>query len=314
MNMGIEIKKYESTDKQIWDDFISQSKNGTFLFCRDFMEYHSDRFVDFSLLFYLKGKLIAVLPANIDDQTVYSHQGLTYGGLILSTYAKACYVLDIFSLLKEFFSIRNVNKLVYKAIPHIYHKQPCEEDLYALFRNDAKLIGRSISSTIQLDAKIPFSKLRIRMNDKALNNELFIRESNDFSAFWAILENNLAQKHHTKPTHSLQEIAALKTKFPKHIALYEACLPDRVLGGCVLFICDQVVHIQYISASSEGKKTGALDLLFNHIITVLHNAQQYIDFGISTECNGYVLNEGLISQKEGFGARGVVYDTYELEI
>ena len=38
------------------------------------------------------------------------------------------------------------------------------------------------------------------------------------------------------------------------------------------------------------------------------------DFGISTEQGGRYLNEGLIFQKEGFGARTVVYDTYELNI
>ena len=38
----MKIKKYEAEDKEIWDNFVMQSKNGLFLFLRDYMEYHSD--------------------------------------------------------------------------------------------------------------------------------------------------------------------------------------------------------------------------------------------------------------------------------
>jgi hypothetical protein len=37
---------------------------------------------DYSLLIFEEDKLIAVLPANRVSDTVYSHQGLTYGGLV----------------------------------------------------------------------------------------------------------------------------------------------------------------------------------------------------------------------------------------
>ena len=46
------------------------------------MEYHNDRFEDFSLMVYKNGKLIALLPANKKDNIVYSHQGLSYGGVV----------------------------------------------------------------------------------------------------------------------------------------------------------------------------------------------------------------------------------------
>ena len=73
-----------------------------------------------------------------------------------------------------------------------------------------------------------------------------------------------------------------------------------------------VVHAQYIASSEIGKKTGALDLLIHHLITEVYADRTYFDFGVSTENGGSYLNEGLIFQKEGFGARSVVYDTYEI--
>jgi lipid II:glycine glycyltransferase (peptidoglycan interpeptide bridge formation enzyme) len=39
-----------------------------------------------------------------------------------------------------------------------------------------------------------------------------------------------------------------------------------------------------------------------------------IDFGISTELDGRQLNAGLIDYKEGFGARAVNYDFYEMPV
>ena len=41
---------------------------------------------------------------------------------------------------------------------------------------------------------------------------------------------------------------------------------------------------------------------------------KYIDFGKSTEGNGSILNEGLISQKEGFGGRTFVYQTWSINV
>ncbi len=46
------------------------------------MDYHSDRFNDHSLVFTRKNRLIGLLPANIKDEALYSHGGLTFGGII----------------------------------------------------------------------------------------------------------------------------------------------------------------------------------------------------------------------------------------
>ena len=51
------VKKYQENDYEIWNAFIGQAKNATFLFHRDFMEYHKDRFEDFSLVIFEDEKL-----------------------------------------------------------------------------------------------------------------------------------------------------------------------------------------------------------------------------------------------------------------
>lgn len=88
---------------------------------------------------------------------------------------------------------------------------------------------------------------------------------------------------------------------------------ETPLGGAIIYDCSPVVHTQYISASPEGKSQGALDLLFYHIINNVYakSVYKYFDLGTSTREGGKVLNEPLIFQKEGFGGRGVCYDTYE---
>lgn len=312
--MSLRIEKYNAENKPVWDDFVSTSRNGTFLFYRDYMDYHSDRFHDYSLMFFENNKLIALLPVNISENIVYSHQGLTYGGLILSCEIKTPQVIEVVAKTIQFLQESGVSKIIYKSIPHIYHRYPSEDDLYALFRYKATLLSRTISSTIDLSNKLDYAELRKRQIKKAEKQNLIICESDSLSEFWTLLEANLRETHQAVPTHSLKEIQYLKKQFPANIRLFCTQKDDNILAGCLIFETDTVAHTQYISASKEGKEIGGLDLLFDHLINDIFNKKKYFDFGTSTENNGHILNQGLISQKEGFGARGVVYDTYQIEL
>ena len=310
----MQIVKYNSEYKNDWDAFVRMSKNGTFLFCRNFMEYHSDRFNDFSLMFYDKNNLIALLPGNISGDTLYSHQGLTYGGFILSADSRIESVLELFSSLIEFLNKNKIKSLIYKAVPHIYHSCPAEEDLYALFRYNAILVSRSISSTINLSKRLKYTQLRKRQIKKAISLRLEVQENNSYEKFWDVLEINLLAKHQTKPVHSQKEIIDLGSKFPKEIRLFTVSKDAQTVAGCLIFETQQVAHVQYISANEEGKQLGALDFLFDYLLNEIFTNKKYFDFGTSTEDAGHYLNVGLISQKEGFGARGIIYDTYQINI
>lgn len=311
----MEIKIYTEENKLEWDNFVRDSKNGTFLICRDFMEYHSNRFQDHSLLFYNNNKLLAVMPGHISDKNFCTHLGLTYGGLIMSTEISMLSVLNIFEHLIVTLRNQGIKKILYKSIPHIYHKLPAEEDLYALFRYKAKLSERNISSTILLSEHIAYSRSRKNGLKKAEKELLYIKESNDLETFWNILNNNLLAKYNKQAVHSLSEISYLKDKFPEEIRLYAAFdSEDKMLGGCLTFEMQQIVHAQYTAATAEGKQKGSIDLIINHIANSSRANKTYFDYGTSTESNGFLLNENLIYQKEGFGARGIVYDTYVIDL
>lgn len=311
----MEIRIYNPEYKSEWDSFVRNSKNGTFLFYRDFMEYHSDRFIDHSFMFYSDKGLIGIVPGHLNDRIYYTHNGLTYGGLIMSEGITMTDVLSIFEHLTITLRNQGIIKIIYKAIPHIYHRQPAEEDLYALFRYKATLSERSISSSILISNKMDYSKIRKRGIKKAKDANLEIAESDDISTFWKILNSNLERKYNTKPVHSLDEISLLKKRFPNEIKLFSATDQNgELLAGCLLFDMESIAHIQYIAGTTKGKQCGAIDLLIDYIINVICSDKIYFDYGTSTEDHGLYLNEKLIYQKEGFGARGIVYDIYTIDL
>lgn len=310
-----EIKRYAPTDKERWNDYVREAKNATFLLDRAYMDYHQDRFADASLLFYKEGRLYALLPAHIANDTLYTHLGLTYGGLVMDDRVTASDTLCLFEELNTYLRTQHIKRVVYRPTPSIYHLTPAEEDLYALFKVcNAQLVARSISSVIDLTHPLKWSENRRRGVKQCMKNGIEIKLSNDFAAFWKVLDDNLMNKYGAKPVHSLQEIELLHQRFPHYIQLYVACKDNMVLGGTVLYLTPNVVHTQYISASPEGKQLRVLDGLFHFLLHQSWDRQQYFDFGTSTLQDGHLLNASLIHQKEGFGGRAICYDTYQWEV
>lgn len=310
-----EVKRYTDNDKQEWDRFVSGAKNATFLFYRDYMDYHRDRFTDYSLMIYRKGRLLALLPANVVGDVLWSHQGLTYGGLLTNVKVTVTEVMEVFKAVNAFLQNANFHKVVYKAIPWIYHRIPAEEDLYALTNVcDAHLTVRHVSSTLVGGHRLKFAESRKSGLRKALRQGLLVKQSDDLEAFWTILTDNLSQRFGAKPVHSLQEMELLKSRFPNQIKLFMTYQGETPLGGTLIYETPQVVHTQYISASPEGKREGALDLLFDYVLNKVYADVPYFDFGKSSNGDGHELNQTLIFQKEGFGGRAVCYDWYQWNI
>jgi dTDP-4-amino-4,6-dideoxygalactose transaminase len=316
----MEIKQYTAVQAEEWDAFVRSSKNGTFLLERSFMDYHSDRFSDCSLMIYEDNQLVGLFPANWEDdrRTVWSHQGLTYGGLLLSEDATQVQVLQLMqAVLFWYIDYLQATHLVYKPIPYIYNSCAAEEDLYALFRAGAKLKSRGVSSAVMMQNPLKMRKLRLRGAKKAIDNGLYIDRMSEedwatLREYWEILTEVLERHHGVAPVHTVDEMQLLMSRFPQQIKLFLVRREKEVVAGCVVFLTRYVAHIQYIASSDEGRELGALDLLFRHLINERFKQMRYVDFGISTERGGMYLNEGLIFQKEGFGARSVCYDTYEL--
>lgn len=308
------IERYSPGKEAEWNSFVDSSRNGTFLHKRGYMDYHAHRFADYSLMFYRGEELVAILPAHMKDTTFCSHNGLTYGGLLLANSATTDTVLSLFNILQNYLlENTSATSIIYKPTPHIYHTYPCEEDLYALFRNGAVLTERKVSSAIPLKSPLPISGRR-KLTEKTKSG-LHIVEENDFSTFWRILGERLQEKYDTAPVHSIEEITLLKNRFPENIKLF--CVTDsngNTLGGVLLFITDKVVHMQYSATTAEGRRLSALDYLYGELINNRFAGKEFFDFGISVEEGGRYLNSGLIAYKERMGGRAVVYDTYAIDL
>ena len=309
----IEVQRYTKDRRTEWDNFVRGAKNSTFLFLRGYMDYHSDRFRDCSLMFYdERNRLVGLLPANLAEDTLYSHRGLTYGGLVISHRQTTTVVREMFESMRSFLVEEGIVRVVYKALPWIYCEQPSDEPLYAMHVvcKDYKVVEREVSSVIDLNNPLKWRESRKSGLRNAAKNGIVVEFSSDFAAFWTILRNNLGQKYGVKPVHSLDEMLLLRERFPENILLASATKDGVMVGGIVVYVTPRVVHTQYISATPEGKRMGAIDAVVEMLLRSFP-AQRYLDFGKSTEAHSEMLNADLLFQKEGFGARALCYDTYE---
>jgi hypothetical protein len=313
--MTYQIVKYDSSNYLIWNEFVAKAKNATFLFHRDFMEYHQDRFEDFSLLVFDDNQeLQAVVPANVANRQVFSHQGLTYGGIIVHQKTRLSDFIFIVKSVLEYWNSFGIQKATFKELPTIYHQFPSNEMQYILFVLQGNLVRRDVLSVVELKNTITFSRDRKNGIKRGSKHNLMVEETTDFSSFWnEILIPNLAEKHQAKPVHTLEEIQLLKSKFPNNIRQFNVYHNNKIVAGTTIFETSLVAHSQYISGNSDKNELGSLDFLHDFLISNVFKDKKYFDFGISNENQGKNINEGLLYWKESFGARTITQDFYEIE-
>ncbi|MGI7619220.1 GNAT family N-acetyltransferase [Campylobacter coli] len=308
----ISIIPYITNKKDTWNNFNKEAKNGLFMFDRNYMDYNSDRFMDNSLMFYEDEKLIALLPCNVVENILYSHQGLTFGGFIVDENMKQGKMLECFEVLKEYMKENNFKKLIYKSTPYIYHKIPAQEDLYALFRSKAELFRVDCSTAIDLQNICKMPKGRKAQISRAKREGVEIASSEDFNIFLILLNSVLQKQHGVNAVHSVEELKLLYSRFPQNIKLFVAKFNGEIIAATLVFIYENLVHTQYLAANEKAREIGALDLLIKTLMDEFAKSKKYFDFGISTENGGEFLNHGLISQKEGFGGRSVAHQFFSI--
>lgn len=314
--MNIRTARYGASDKPVWDAFIKRSRNATFLFCRDYMDYHADRFSDCSLMIWDDDRLVALLPANVRGNELYSHAGLTYGGLITGFDMQGAQVLHIFESLAEYCRENGFEALHYKPVPTIYHKVPAQDDEYALWRLGAELESCTLSSAVETGCTETALTRRKREYCRQLKRQGYmVCPDSTPDEMWPMLESSLKERHNVTPVHNVDEIRLLMSRFPDNIKCVTVRNPQGLMmGGVVLYAMDRVLHMQYSCSSPEGMKAGAMNFLYGWILDYCRmNGFQYYDMGISTEQQGRVLNESLDFWKWSFGGRGVVFKTYLLK-
>ena len=311
--MTLQIARFSKGDTMEWNDFVNTARNGLFLFNRYYMEYHEDRFTDHSLMVFRENKLVGVFPANEKNNSIWSHEGLTFGGILLSKDLRGTDTIEVLGLIMQYYKGLGFHEIYYKAIPYIFHSYPCQEDLYALFRQGALLYRRDISSVVALSDPIRFSETKRQNISKCIKAGAVFSENRNFGEYWELLKIVLA-KFDASPVHAITEINSLHQKFPDKIRLFEARLSGELLAGIVIYDYNTVVHTQYMATSLKGRNIGALDFINGNLIEGEFKNRTYYSFGISTVQGGGVLNEGLIQQKEMMGGRAVVNDFYKIQL
>jgi len=309
------VERFTGAARGLWDEFVHDSRSGTFLFLRDYMEYHQDRFEDHSLTFHDdQGELVALLPASRRGEVLDSHGGLTYGGVVSDTSMTAARMLEVFDALLEHLRRESFTLLRYRAVPHIYHRVPAEEDLYALTRHGARVVRRAPLSVIDARHPVEAQSRRGRGVRKARAAGLACRESDDLEAYWSLLTTVLRETYGAKPVHSLEEIWLLKRRFPRDIRLFGCFQGEMLVAGVLIYESPAVARAQYIAASEAGKRLAGLDLLFDFLLREVYPGKAYFDLGTSESADGQDLNRGVLEFKESLGARMVAQDTYELAL
>lgn len=308
---NVHVKRYSGVNKQLWDDFVSQAEVHSILFYRDFMEYHSDRFADYSLMVFQENKLIAILPANIDaDNILHSHQGLSYGGFLFQRFARLEVRVAVYDSVLRFLEKNSVVDMMIKSIPSFYLSDHVEQ--LVLHWLNAKKERTYVYTYFLREGYKVANKGRLEgiKNGKQLGVD--IRQSTDFKAFWNdILVPNLGVRFGVKPTHEVDEIVLLSQKFQNQIQLFCAFQGQKLRAGIVVFIHKNVAHAQYI-AGDNNRKDGALDLLIDDVIRKFNN-DRIFSFGTSSENQGDSVNKGLLYWKESFRAVNDVQQFYHIK-
>ena len=309
------VRKYTSADYLQWNDFINQAKNATFLFHRDFMEYHQDRFEDYSLLVEDEKSWIAVLPANRVEDEVFSHQGLTYGGLVYRDNFDETTVISIFESIVNHLKINHFKTFYIKPILTFYVDKNFIEIESSLVQKNANLYRKDMNLVIDFKSNYSISKSKLKHFRRVSSLGLEIREDNNFQLFWNdVLIPRLKEKHRAKPVHSVEEIMHLHSKFPQNIKQFNVYFDNEIIAGITLFVFKNGVKSQYGATTSVGEKMRALDFLFITLINEFKDKVAFFDMGTVSENQGKSFNPGLLKQKEELGCSISSQDFYSLEL
>lgn len=311
--MTIKVIRYSQEFAADWQQVLTTAKNGIFQFDRGFIEYHADRFVDMSAIAYMNERPVAVIPAAFDPLSakVTSHPGLTFGGPVFVRDVRGDVGIQVVSALLQAFRSWGSTSCLVKLLPEAFATYPSAEATYALWRRGFQLVRRDLSSLLPLTDALPFNELKRRSVKKARKHGLSVAEVS-IDKFHELLVEVLLAQHGTRPVHSKAELALLRERFPEKILVRGAVFEGRLLAGTLIFNYGLVWHTQYLASSNEGRRLGALDLVVAEVVEEAKIAgAKLLSFGTSTEDSGQTLNQGLLWQKESYGARAIVHDFME---
>jgi hypothetical protein len=322
--MSLSLRLFQESDTETWEAFVASANNGTLFHERKFLGYHPEgRFQDHSLIFEEKSKVVAVFPAVMvregEQKALISHQGSSYGGIVVQQDMSFRDSYDFVEGLVTYARTEGFHRIQMTLPPAIYQGRVSNYLDFALIKHGFQYKKRDVSSMLTMESSPEENLQKFRSSHrtavrKAIKQGVRIQESNEWSAFYDLLKDNLKIRHNVQPTHSLEELIQLKGLYPDDIRLFGAFWDKQLIAGVVNFSVNKdVVLAFYISHKELFQHLRAVNLLFYEIIKWCHAENfKYLDFGIFTV--NMEPNFGLGRFKENFGASGVFRDTFELHL
>jgi hypothetical protein len=325
MSVVLEVIRYHTHYQKVWNEVVAKALNATFLFHRSFMDYHADRFQDHSVIIFADKELLAIFPANEKGNVIYSHRGLTYGGVAVVPSVEN--YQNIFQAIFQYYQHEGFEKIFYKEIPFFYQKSKSAKPyFYPLSLSNQALVypirlcQQDVGAVIDLQSPIHFWHGREQAIKKASRSKpaLEIIEETSFAQlrrFWnKLLVPQLNNKYGLNPTHTLSEISLLAARFPQNIKQYNIYQQGEILAGVTIFEDRQVAHCQYIASNDLGKELYATDWLFYYLIKEKYKNFRYFSFGISNEHGSNKVNQGLLNWKISWGAKVCKHLHFQIDL
>jgi len=302
------IEKYSDKYRDDWNALVFNS-HAPFLFNRDFLEHHIDKYKELSLVIFYKDEFIGIFPASFNDNRIFSHGYLTYGGLTLRRELKTNRVIEVFKLIENKYKSLGFRFIELKLLPSFYRVTCSQSQEFALHYLGWSLIGRGLSSGLNL-TQSSFSKKKARDCKRGyafqMNNG-----SDSLEEIFTLINSGLKKKYSASAAHSAKDINNLQKIFPNNIKVFELRDQEKnLLSAAIIFLSNQVAHIQYMTLSEIGRGYRALDSLIYQIYELYRDRYEWLEFGVSTTNYGKNFNETLATKKEEYGATPLCYDIY----
>lgn len=323
----VRLVPYTECLRDAWEDFIeNRAINSTFLHSRKFFDHNPlNAADDASLVFYKGGLIVAVLPACLyrkNGQLIFhSHLRATYGGFIVCKKVGVEEALQIVHQTVQFAKEKNAKQIIIRNPFRIFHDTLCDETDYAMWYYGFKIKSRELETAVELSNNIEEIRAAYsrgtRYSVKKSKKSVEVRLSEDFKAFWELLEKRLGERHGTKPVHDYAAICRLRENVGKeNVLLFGAYYNDQLIGGNVVFsFKNNVLHGQYNASDWEFQNLMPLYGVVDYIIEWgKERGFKYFNMGTSNEEEGTKINNGLLSYKESFGGRSFLRETMMLDV
>tara|TARA_Y100000590_G_C15710311_1_gene1010028 strand:- start:455 stop:1444 length:990 start_codon:yes stop_codon:yes gene_type:complete len=323
--LKIQVINFSKSLTEEWDQFVLSSDNGTIFHLRKFLSYHIERkFNDNSLLFILNKKIIAILPAALiksaKTNTLHSHPGASYGGLV---YKQLSFIeCDlILKALENYCRSNKISSFLLVPTPQLYHNNYNENLLYAMLWNNYIIEESYISSIVDLrrhNSAIKYLSNRKQRYIKNLNPNIHIKWTTNVDDFYPILVSN-KKIHRAKPTHTIDELKRLIKLMPKSFSLMVTYFNDIPIGGTFNFIANKKVLLVFYNMINYKyqKYNPATYQLYTILEWAKSKKYDFVDFGvsqISTNTDPLSPHYSLINFKEQFGSNGMLRITLQKNI